>query len=189
MPAKASQRGFSLVELMVVVMIVMIIVAIAVPNFIRTYRSNRLNSAMIDLANLVQRTRYEAVRLNRSIACRVIAGAPMTFFIDTDGDSVRDANEATVILPPEFQFGVPGTPATASMGYTVTNTPPLRITFDGRGALDFSGTAPGMGIAPAVLITSLGNINNPQDGFRALAISPSGKATVWRAPLGDVWRH
>lgn len=189
MQHRKSQRGFSLIELMVVVMIVMIIVAIATPNFIQTYRSNRLNSAMIDLANLVQRTRYEAVRQNRSIACRVILGTPMTFFIDVDGDAVRDADEATIILPAEFQFGVPGTPGPASMGYAVTAAPPLRITFDGRGALDFNAAAPGMPIAPAVLITAIGNVNRPQDGFRALAISPSGKASVWRAQLGGIWLH
>lgn len=189
MPDKVSQRGFSLIELMVVLLIAMLLMAIAIPNFMTTYRANRLNSAMIDMANLVQRTRYEAVRTNSSLACRVILGTPLTFFIDLDGDTALDANEPTVILPPEFQFGVPGTPGPASMGYTATNTPPLRITFDGRGALDFTGTAPGMGIAPAVLIATLGNINNPQDGFRALAITPSGKATVWRASFGGSWSH
>ena len=187
MPAK--KRGFSLIELMVVLLIAMILMALAVPNFIQAYRNNRLSAAMTDMANLVQRTRYESVRLNSSIACRVILGAPMTFYIDFNDDGARQAAEPTVVLPPEFQFGVAGTPGPASMGYAVTNVPPLRITFDGQGALDFTGTKPGMGIPPATLIATLGDSNNPQIGFRALAITPSGKATVWRAPFGGTWIH
>jgi len=190
MRAKKSQLGFSLIELMIVLLIGMIVMAIAVPNFIAAYRTNRLNSAIIDLSNIVQRARYEAVRQNKSIACRVVAGTPNTFYVDANNDSVRQATEATIVWPVEFQFNIVGTPAAASMGFAVTSTPPLRLTFNGRGAPDYTATAPGMSLVGfPVLLTTMGDVNRPQDGYRALTVTPTGKLTIWRAESGGQWRH
>jgi len=186
----STSRGFSLIELMTVMMIGMILMAIAIPNFIQAYRENRLNSAMIDLKNIVQATRYEAVRQNRSIACRLVAGTAITMYVDANNDSVRQATEATVVLPVEFQFAIAGTPGPASMAVGTTATPPLRLTFDGRGAPDYSAALPGMSLAgQPVLLTTIGNQNSPQDGYRALTVNAVGKLTIWRAPFGGTWRH
>ncbi len=191
MRSEKRQAGFSLIELMVVLMIAMIMMAIALPNFIRAYRANRLNGAISDLSNIVQRTRFEAVRLNRSIACRVLPGLPITLFVDLNGDSIRQATEPVVVLGSEFQFAIAGTPGPGSMGVGATAVPPLRLTFDGRGAPDYSNTLPGMGLAPAspTMLSTLGNASRPQDGYRALTVSPMGKLTVWRAPSGGAWSH
>lgn len=187
-----AQSGFSMVELMAVIVIMMIVMVIAIPNFIETFRANRLNSAVGDLKNIVQRARFEAVRLNRSVACRVQPGQPITIYVDLNNDAVQQATEPAVVLGGEFQFAIAGTPGPGSMGVGATATPPLRLTFDGRGTPDYSNTLPGMGFAPAspTLLTTLGNPNRPQDGYRALTVSPQGKLTVWRAQgSGSTWSH
>jgi len=188
---RKKSLGFSLIELMTVMAVALVIMAIAVPNFLQAYQSNRLNSAMVDLSNIVQRTRYEAVRLNRSIACRVQAGPRIILYIDLNGDSVQQPTEATITLPGDFQFNTPGTPGAGSMGIGATVVPPLRLTFNGRGSPDYSATAPGMALAPAspILLTTIGNSGRPQDGYRALTVSPTGKLTIWRAPQGGTWNH
>jgi prepilin-type N-terminal cleavage/methylation domain-containing protein len=186
-----DQRGFSLVELMTVVVIAGILIVVAMPNMIQVYRTNRLNSAISDVSTCAERARFEAVKLNRSIACRLLPGTPLTLFVDINGDSIAQNTEPTVVLGGEFRFNIAGTPAAGSMGVGVTAFPPGRITFTGRGVPDYSNTAPGMGFGAAtpVLLTTLGNVNRPQDGFRALTISPVGKFTRWRAFAGGTWTH
>ena len=63
---KLAQRGFTLVELLVVVAIIVIISVVAVPDAINSIRMLKLNGAVGDYANLLQQARLRAVRDNRT---------------------------------------------------------------------------------------------------------------------------
>jgi prepilin-type N-terminal cleavage/methylation domain-containing protein len=63
---KSAQRGFTIVELLVVVAIIVIISVVAVPNVVSAVRNLRLNGAVGDYANLLQQARLRAVRDNRT---------------------------------------------------------------------------------------------------------------------------
>ncbi|MDD3673947.1 MAG: GspH/FimT family pseudopilin [Thauera sp.] len=64
-------KGFSLVELMVVVAIVAILAGIAVPSMMSMLALNRLSSQANDLIGAVQYARSEAIKRNRSVSlCR-----------------------------------------------------------------------------------------------------------------------
>lgn len=62
-----SARGFSLIELMMVVVLMAILLVVAVPGMRRLIVDNRINAAVGDLANGLGFARTEAVRINASV--------------------------------------------------------------------------------------------------------------------------
>jgi Tfp pilus assembly protein FimT len=178
-----ASRGFSVVELLVVVGITMVIAAIAVPQGLRALRTYRLTAAVGEASTLIQRTRYEAIRNNRAVPLRWnTTGGRVQMWIDLNNNSAYDsATEPTIFLPEGFQFPSPsGAPAVSSMGYTTTATPTSPIVFDGRGMVTAGGPQ-------TVLVMCMGNPNRPDDGFRAISLLPTGRAKTWRATSGSSW--
>ncbi|HUP65796.1 MAG TPA: GspH/FimT family pseudopilin [Thermoanaerobaculia bacterium] len=127
----SSQRGYSLIELLVVVAIVGVLSLVMVPNFMSLYQSNRMKSAMRQFTSDVRGARQEAVTSYRFTKISIVPGTgtyrieaspdlgttwnvvsektmmePITFasttFLDGDGDD-----------DPEFIFRNNGTTATA----------------------------------------------------------------------------
>ncbi len=78
----ARQRGFTLVELMVVVAIVAIVAAIATPSWNNMVVSNRIRSAVNDFSLSMQFARSEALRQN----------FPVTLCPSTDGTSCTSSD-------------------------------------------------------------------------------------------------
>ena len=68
MRAKTGQRGFTLVEVMIVVAIIGIFAAIALPNFLSWLPNIRLKAAARDLYSNMHKTRTEAVKTNHDWA-------------------------------------------------------------------------------------------------------------------------
>ncbi|MCI0747882.1 MAG: GspH/FimT family pseudopilin [Verrucomicrobia subdivision 3 bacterium] len=196
-----GQCGFSLIELMVVVIVVLVITAIALPNFMRGLREYRLNNAGTEVANLIQQTRYTAVRLNRDITVRATCpgvvpvrawvdlnnnGAFDPGGVDLDGDGVNEAQESTVVLSNDIVFGPPGAPGPGTMGaaYAAANLPACGgaanagIRFNSRGILDFvAGAAP-------VFFVPVGYSTAGLSGFRAVTVTPMGKTKLWKGGSG-----
>jgi type IV fimbrial biogenesis protein FimT len=69
----SSQRGFTLIELMVVVALVAIILALAAPSFTGTLARKRMEGVASELATDIQYARSEAAQRNAPV--RVIVGA------------------------------------------------------------------------------------------------------------------
>lgn len=65
------RRGFTLLELMMVIAIILIVGAIAVPNVTRAIRTARIRSAAVEYANLLQITRSRAITDDRFYAVYV----------------------------------------------------------------------------------------------------------------------
>lgn len=68
MAKKAKQKGFTLVETVIVVAIIGILAAIAVPNFLTWLPNMRLKAAGRDLKSNMQKTRTEAIKTNHDWA-------------------------------------------------------------------------------------------------------------------------
>jgi type IV fimbrial biogenesis protein FimT len=66
---RRNSKGFSLVELLAVIAIILILAVLTTPNILRAVRTYRLTSASREVASLLQRARYDAVRLNRRCWC------------------------------------------------------------------------------------------------------------------------
>ncbi|OLD80534.1 MAG: hypothetical protein AUF67_11775 [Acidobacteria bacterium 13_1_20CM_58_21] len=139
---RAGQRGFSLIEVLIVVLVVMIAAAIAVPNIFLAVSNLRLRASAGDLSGLMQQARIQAAKDNTTypILYATRNGARIAY-VDLNRNASFDADE------PMMEFSgttVPasGTPSgsgqptayvlagdTGSSSYDNTNT----LGFTGRG--------------------------------------------------------
>lgn len=174
-----------------------ILTAIAIPSLMRSFRTYQLNDAATRLAAMLKFTRFEAVRQN----------TPVNFLMQPSGtgwlvgaDSKR-YNDGT-LHPIEKQeliagfatllsSGVapPPTAITASLGGTTLTTKSGSagtITFDARGAIR---TAIGGGVSASTYVFYIGSTNDPDPGYRAVILLPSGSTQIWTAPGGGPWQR
>lgn len=67
----ASQRGFTLIELMVTVTVAAILISVAIPFFRDVIISSRLNTVSLEIADALALARSESIKRNRTITfCR-----------------------------------------------------------------------------------------------------------------------
>ncbi len=109
-----KQVGFTLIELMVVLVIAGIIAATAMPSMQAFVQNNRIKSQMFDLLNAVNVARIEAVKRRTTVSlCRSDDNTDLTptcggtantwttgwlVFEDDDEDGVYDSTDDTIIL-------------------------------------------------------------------------------------------
>ena len=74
--AVSHMRGYSIIELLVVLGIFGILSGIAVPSLARTYRNYQMDDAASQVAGIVKFTRYEAIRRNINMPRSVSAVTP-----------------------------------------------------------------------------------------------------------------
>lgn len=164
--AERTQRGFTLVELMVTVAVLAIIMALAVPSFTGLIRSNRLTGAANELIAAVQLTRSEAVRLNGGVSlCRSDDGATCA----SGGNWTRYltvARDGTVLRSTTLRTGLVVTSSTLdALGD--------KLTFGADGiARNSSGTPVTGGIVVCMAVT------NPSSNVRTVKLMGGSRAQV-----------
>jgi type II secretion system protein H len=149
---KDNSRGFSLLELMVVVVIVGVLVAVAVPNM-RGWQAKRdMNSAAREIASVLQQARSEAVRRNTVVWVQ-FTPADNSYFMRTNTIAVLSP---TVTLP---------------SGVSIVNTgfPSNQARFTTRG---FAGN-PG-----SVTIHVDGKPNDRKNWMRIIAVTLGGSVSI-----------
>ena len=187
---RSRSRGFSMVELAVSMTVLLILTAIAIPSLMRSFRTYQLNDAAARLSDQLKFTRFEAVRRNTPVAMRINnpSGNDWNAWTDSDGDGVKDPTEKQILISGFVSLlpatGLPSTTSiTATLGGAGTPTTvygsPVNITFDSRGAVS-SLTAD---------ILYLGSTTNPEFGYRAVVLLPSGAVQIWTAPAGGTWQR
>ena len=182
--AQRHQRGFSTIELLVVVAVISIISAVALPSFMRAYQTYQVNDAASKIASILKFTRYESIRLNATINCLVqpVAGGGTVVGTDSNGSGVVDVTEKQVIFATNVSLipaaGVPGTGALVAAAGLGPLTPlPAATGFDKRGALN----------PPAVYVAYVGNTVTPNPGYRAVILLPSGSIQLWSSDSAGNW--
>ena len=183
-----------MVELVMSICVMLILTALAIPSLMRSMRTYQLNNAAASVSDMLKFTRFEAVRRNTQISFLTQANGP-GWFVGTD------SNNNGTLDPTERQQSIAGYPTLLPSGIA---PPPNAIqaalggaalttlygangtvTFDARGAVrpQINGA---LATTPSVIY--IGNANDPDSGYRAVILLPSGSVQIWTAPSGGPWR-
>jgi len=182
--------GFSLTELVVAMAVAIVLMAVALPYFLRAYRSYQLSGAATQVADMLRLTRYEAIRRNRTVNCVIgpdgtdptRTDASMT---DVNGNALTGMGARAISLGAGGNLVAAGSwasslPSRAALGATTpTAVPPAggTIQFDARGAL----------IAGNVTVFYLNAPGSPDSGFRAVLLMPAGSIQIWSSDSAGNW--
>jgi len=122
----SKERGFTLVELVMVVAVLLVVAGMAVPNFNSAMRSVRLKGSVSDYAGLLQSARIRAVDDDRYYSVYILGGASTEAFVDIypqqqsgasgSGGTQTDPNDPIIGINREVvQQPVGAAPNTASL--------------------------------------------------------------------------
>lgn len=116
-------RGFSLIELLVVVGIIMVVAAMALPNIMTAMDNVRMHSAMRDVIGLMQQARQTAVKDNRFYTLRQNPNDRNTIFVDFSNDGFLQSNAVAgpPVQPPEPAVQLPARLTYQAGGFPVFN--------------------------------------------------------------------
>lgn len=190
-----KQRGFSLLEMLIVVAVILVLGAIAVPKVVNTVSDINLRYFASNLGGLLQSARIQAVRRNAisTLQQTTLASGGPAYYIDpangayANGDPVLPvATQVTVF--PGGGSGAPNENAfTAGRGFTVLAGATLP-SFNARGLpCVAAGTScpevPGQGFALVISKSTLtGNVN-----YASVVINPSGRVQIWTCDSNGTW--
>jgi prepilin-type N-terminal cleavage/methylation domain-containing protein len=184
---KLSARGFSLLELLIVVAITLLVATVAVPQMIVAAQNIGLRSTASSVSGLVQKARMLSVARNRSFPlASATVGSVTTVRIELNGNTSLDTDEETASslrLPRGTTFDNTGNPSAATITLTPETTPPR---FNSRGLPCFGNPCnvdPNkMYIAFLRQDRSFGGT-----GWAAINVTPPGRVQVWTWD-GSAWK-
>ncbi len=197
---RASERGFSLIELMIVIAIILVISVAATPYMVNVVSSARMRGSMSSMATLAQRVRGDAVRMNltksmwntqlNSEYFLYSATGQDTAPATTAADNIMPAGKQVVYVGTPTGSNVPSTldPATAFGSSTVTVETGTSISFNSRGmpCLWSSGSCGTTGVAFVwyfIFQPPLGS-----NRWACLSVSPAGRIKTWYWS-GSAWTN
>jgi prepilin-type N-terminal cleavage/methylation domain-containing protein len=184
-----SQRGFSLVELLVVVAIMLVVAAAAMPNFISFISTYKLRSVLQQTNGMLQQMRMEAVRRNTSIPLRTATvNSSAVGYADMNNNSALDATEPSVTFPANITVISTGHPgdATTIPGFTAQTGSGVMPQFNARGlpcvpvpspsgaCQNFSGTSVVGFVIYVRNQSTMGGVS-----WGAITITPAGRIRSW----------
>jgi Tfp pilus assembly protein FimT len=183
--------GFSLLEVLMVLLIAMVLLAIGLPAFLRMYHTIQLSDAANRVGDILRLTRYEAIRQNKSIECIIQSPGPnpgtTVMWVDSIPNTTLDPTEQRILLGNGGNLlpagSVPNTSglvakAVGTVGTTTPSPAAGVIWFDARGAVK----------PPTnVNVFYLASPAAPEVGFRAVLLMPTGSLQIWSADTSGNW--
>lgn len=187
--ASASQRGFTLAEMIVVVALVLVVSGLSIPNFTRAIDTSRLKGAAQTLAAEYQDARIRATQQDTSYAVLVspVGIAPNQACIDLDGDGICGAGDPVTTFPSQVTVSNAGVPV--KLG-------PAQLPYQNIANTE-SSSAPGNGLVWNALglpcqvnagaqCTAWGWVqylqlqrSNGEVMYAAVSVSPTGRVKTW----------
>ena len=176
-------RGFSLIELVIVMAIMLVMAAIGIPTMNYAIKDYRLRAAASSLKYVFQQGRFQSVKNNTmySIVSAASPGGGTRVFVDLNGSGTWDGIEAAVDIPPTISLQTSAnSPSNSTMslsnvaGYTDGMTT-VSVKFNARG-LPCTGSNPCNSTKGYVLYLQ---DNTRANGFAAVSITPAGRMKTW----------
>lgn len=184
---RSGRRGFTLIELMIVVSVAVIVTAMAVPVFRSAMTQYQLRTSTVDIATLLQRSRMQAVQVNRTLPVYAAAGANR-MFLDTANPAtgIFVQGEPTITLPANTVFlnAAPTAIPQATLGFIAQNFP---AQFDNRGlpcavsggvCRNFLVGGVNAG-APVGYLVYLRQTVGAAFNYAAVSVTPAGQVKTW----------
>ena len=137
---RSREVGYSLVEMVMTLAIGLILVTVALPMLVGAIQGYRLNSIAQQAADLIDLTRYTAIRRNATVSLhKTVQGGNTIFYIDVNGNGSLDAGEPLVMVPNDMQLanGQSLTPGETSTGVPGAQDFTDTIQFDYRGTVNY----------------------------------------------------
>jgi len=171
LPSRSSQAGFTIIELMTVVIIVGILAAIAIPSFVEAVTRNRIISQNNELIASLSYARLEGIRRNRSVGVCALDSAETgcaaddwsrgwLVWVDTDlDDAFTVADEVLRINKVSAADSLVGSV--------------LNITFGARGTRQL----PAAGAANPTLVLQPDECSTAKANIRTLTINSTGSTS------------
>jgi prepilin-type N-terminal cleavage/methylation domain-containing protein len=197
-------KGFSLIELLIVVAMILVITAMAAPTLMRSIADMKLRGRVIAVQGLLQTARMRAVRDNKTyqVVSANLSDGETQVFIDLDGDGLYDNGEPSVSVSPLSPLGTKGDAPTKTTLYTDLGvsstdftgyqggTTSINIKFNPRG-LPCSGALSSLCIDNEGYVyyfqDTRGGVTGPGPVWAALAITKAGRMKTYLY-LGSSWQ-
>ena len=176
------ERGFSMIELMIVCVVLVIISVIAIPNIALIVNNYKLDAAGHSVASLLQQARMQAVHANLAAYAITSNGSPNMAFVASTPNAAYAAGDPDVAISPSITFQ----PAPATVGfhsqldtYLGGGTPEVgSIGFNARGLACIANAT-----NPTVCTPNNAGFEwfmQSNTGWEAVTVTAAGRIKSWR---------
>jgi len=213
--SKTRQRGFSLLEISIVIAILFILIAVAVPVLMTTVRSARLRGATNDFSALLQQARMRSVQDDRYYSVYFLTtGGVSQEFVDiypqningasgNNGAAIKPGDPTVALISEVAPQDASGAPATNNLLLQMLGSNPANLAPQ-------DGTAPGKpvtfgpeGLPCSPKSVTGGSVCNSQGGpvaywvffqnnipqsWEAVTVTPAGRIQKW-SYSDNSWRR
>ncbi len=184
-----SARGFTTLELTIVVLITGVIAAIATPKITNAMREYRVSIAVRHMADLVQRAKVQAISENHSVALRVDTANNRAGLVVYDANN-NEVRVDYIPLPQGVSFAMPAGVTAPVTGAPTDRSVSFALKAGSTTIYEQSFTSRGF---PAVVTGTMNAIyvGSNNQSYRALTLNSVGgiRTWIWRTNQWEDTRH